>query len=325
MEDAKILLVDDKRENLIAMQKTLAPLKLNIITAQSGNEALKLMLMHEFAVVLLDVMMPDMNGFEVADLMHENDATKNMPIIFITAINKSEQYYIKGMEAGAIDYLYKPVDPTILLSKVRIFVDLYTARNKLEKTIAELNSFQEQLKETNLQLKQLSEVDALTSVSNRRHFQTELSNLLETAKQNNATIWLFFIDVDDFKTINDTYGHRVGDLVLITLTERVKKVSDTIKITARLGGDEFAAVIYDKSRDQGTIETIAKQMLQAMQAPFVCDNVNLQVSISIGITDYPAAGITVTDLLRTADLALYKAKGSGKNNYAVFQPDQKSQ
>lgn len=122
-DNTKILIVDDREENLIAMKKTLAPLKLDIRTANSGNEALKIMLAEDFAVVLLDVMMPDMNGFEVAALMHDNDTTKHLPIIFITAINKSDDYYIKGMEAGAIDYLYKPIDPIVLLSKVRVFVD----------------------------------------------------------------------------------------------------------------------------------------------------------------------------------------------------------
>jgi len=125
---AKILLVDDLEENLHAMRVTLASLDAEILTAQSGNAALALMVQHEFAVVLLDVQMPEMDGFETAELMRGNSGTKNVPIIFVTAISKENRHVFKGYASGAVDYLFKPIDPDILLCKVQVFINLYQVR-----------------------------------------------------------------------------------------------------------------------------------------------------------------------------------------------------
>jgi signal transduction histidine kinase len=127
-ESIKILIVDDRSENLHAMQVTLEPLGVEMLTAGSGSEALALMLRHEFALVLLDVQMPGMDGFETATLMQGNQATRDVPIIFVTAINKDQRHVFKGYETGAVDYLFKPLDADILLSKVKVFIKLHQAR-----------------------------------------------------------------------------------------------------------------------------------------------------------------------------------------------------
>lgn len=124
----KILIVDDRPENLYAMRVTLAPLGVEMVTASSGNEALALMLRHDFALVLLDVQMPGMDGFETATLMQNNQATRGVPIIFVTAISKERQHVFKGYETGAVDYLFKPLDADILLGKVKVFVSLHQAK-----------------------------------------------------------------------------------------------------------------------------------------------------------------------------------------------------
>lgn len=324
----QILIVDDKSENLVAMKKTLTPLKLQIVTASSGNEALQIMLNNEFAVVLLDVMMPDMSGFEVAELMHQNDVTKLTPIIFITAMNKSEQYYIKGMEVGAIDYLYKPIDPMILLSKVKIFVDLYTVRNKLEKTILKLNEFQKQLQENNLQLKQLSEMDMLTKTANRRFFVNECTRLLEESSKSGTELALFFLDVDDFKSINDKNGHIIGDHVLAILSERLNNLTNDkdlintrqhLQMVARLGGDEFAMLVSGDATAMTNIEFTARRILEVIGTDFNCIGKVIPVTISIGVAIYPGAGGTLTELLHAADVALYASKSAGKNMFKIYQ------
>lgn len=137
-KNAKILIVDDLTENLIATKVTLAPLEVEIHTANSGNEALTMMLKHEYAVVLLDVQMPYMDGFEAASLMQNNAVTRGVPIIFVTAINKENEHVFRGYEAGAVDYLFKPVNPDILLSKVKVFINLYNTRIECEKMHDEL-------------------------------------------------------------------------------------------------------------------------------------------------------------------------------------------
>ena len=124
---ANILIVDDRQDNIFAMEQLLEDMEVNIFTAKSGNEALRLMLSTEFALVLLDVQMPEMDGFEVATLMRENDQTKNIPVIFVTAISKEDKHVFKGYDSGAVDYLFKPIKPEILRSKVRVFCQLYLA------------------------------------------------------------------------------------------------------------------------------------------------------------------------------------------------------
>ncbi len=143
---AKVLVVDDRPENLFAMEKILQSLDTEVLTAESGNEALALMLHHDFAVALLDVQMPEMDGFELATLMRDNKKTQHVPIIFVTALSKEDQYVFKGYGSGAVDYLFKPIEPEIVLSKVRVFCQLYEQRKKLEDLVRELREALDEIK-----------------------------------------------------------------------------------------------------------------------------------------------------------------------------------
>jgi CheY-like chemotaxis protein/HPt (histidine-containing phosphotransfer) domain-containing protein len=148
-----ILLVDDRVENLLSLEGILEDLPVNIVKATSGNEALSLMLEFNFAVVLLDVQMPDMNGFEVAELMRSLDRTRLIPIIFVTAINKDQQHVFKGYDKGAVDYMFKPLDPEIIRSKVSIFVELHKNKKSLQHATSENETIIEELKESESILK----------------------------------------------------------------------------------------------------------------------------------------------------------------------------
>jgi len=148
-----ILAVDDREENLLAIESIIDTNEINLTKALSGNQALGLMFAYDFALVLMDVQMPGMDGFETAELMRGSDKTRHIPIIFITAISKEKKHIFRGYDAGAVDYITKPFDPDILLSKINVFIDLYRQRNaleeltrKLESTISELISSREQLK-----------------------------------------------------------------------------------------------------------------------------------------------------------------------------------
>lgn len=148
-EKVNILLVDDRPENLMALEASLEDLDLNIVKATSGNEALSLMLENDFALVLLDVQMPDMNGFETAEVMRESEGTKNIPIIFVTAISKDQKYVFKGYDMGAVDYLFKPLDPEILKSKAKVFINLHKQKKALENAALELKKAIENQKKVN--------------------------------------------------------------------------------------------------------------------------------------------------------------------------------
>ncbi|MDQ0898069.1 response regulator [Paenibacillus sp. V4I7] len=166
----KILVVDDRKENLFAMQKILQVLHCDVSVVQSGNEALSYTLRHDFALILLDVNMPEMDGFELAELLRSNEETKRIPIIFVTASNKEDQSVFKGYESGAVDYLFKPVNADILLSKVKIFLEL-NRRNK------ELEAIQSELERSNESLREFAQVVS-HDLKNPLNVITGLSELL---------------------------------------------------------------------------------------------------------------------------------------------------
>jgi signal transduction histidine kinase len=141
----KILIVDDRRENLLATEKILRKLNAGVFVANSGNEALALVLRHRFAVVLLDVQMPEMDGFETAMLMQEHESMQGVPIIFVTAISKEEKYATQAAEIGAVDYIFKPINPEILRSKVKVYLDLYVQREHIIRLNADLRQSNEEL------------------------------------------------------------------------------------------------------------------------------------------------------------------------------------
>jgi len=140
-DKSKILIVDDNPENLIALKKTLEDVEVEIITATSGKEALKIILHNKFCMIILDVMMPGMDGYELAELIRSQKETQKVPLIFLTAMDATKKSIFKGYQAGAVDYLFKPVDENILLSKVNIFVELDQQKNELEQSNRELETF----------------------------------------------------------------------------------------------------------------------------------------------------------------------------------------
>jgi len=156
---ANILLVDDTDGNLTVLEAILQPLQQNLIKASSGREALKHLLSHDFALILLDVQMPDMDGFETAEMIKRRERTRHVPIIFITAINKEERYVFQGYDAGAVDYLYKPFEPDILRSKVKVFVELYEQAQEIKRQ-AELLRESDQREAERKQLIAVSEASA---------------------------------------------------------------------------------------------------------------------------------------------------------------------
>lgn len=140
----KILLVDDRRENLIALEAILEGPRRQLITATSGNEALQLALKHDFALVLLDVQMPEMDGFEVAQLLRKGSRSRNTPIIFVTALSKEHKYVFQGYECGAVDYLFKPIDQQVLTAKVDVFLDLDLQKRRLQQAVVQMKRLKDE-------------------------------------------------------------------------------------------------------------------------------------------------------------------------------------
>ena len=309
----KILVVDDLKENLFAIETLLKPVGAEVFTALSGHEALKLVLENHFSLILLDVQMPGMDGFEVARLLKQDDLFKYIPIIFVTAVSREQHQVFKGYECGAVDYLFKPIFPAILLAKVRIFLDLASKNIELERIHSELS-------QANKKLMELAHYDPLTNLANRALFRIFLTKAISEARRYGRKCALLFLDLDHFKDINDTMGHDAGDLLLCKVALRLQDCCRESDLIARLGGDEFALILGDiQCPRDGT--DIAQKILRKLSFPHNLKGTKHFVSSSIGIAICPDDGKDVEGLAKAADLAMYQAKRRGRNTYRFFSQE----
>jgi diguanylate cyclase (GGDEF)-like protein len=322
---ARILLVDDRQENLFALEKILERPGLEIMKAGSGNDALSLVLEFDFALILLDVQMPDMDGFETAELMRGDEKTKHIPIIFVSAISKEQQFIFKGYESGAVDYLSKPLDPYVLESKVTVFLDLYTQRRllldtteKLNVTIDELKASQETIEEQNVLLKEASLRDELTDLYNRRYMNEILEKEFSRAIRYQTDLSCLLLDIDFFKNINDTYGHAFGDVVLRGISDCLRHDIRMTDVSFRYGGEEFMILLFNTGIEGARI--VAEKIRSTCESTIHHDGTNTKtITISIGVASVkhhqPADG---KELIVFADRALYRAKEEGRNRVKIY-------
>lgn len=313
-----IMLVDDIEANRIAMEALIlsAEDKLvsscNIVKASSGNEALKLSLQTDCAVILLDVQMPGMDGFETALYLRKNQKTRQIPIIFVTAISKEDSHVFKGYESGAVDYLFKPVEPSILLSKLKVFVELHHQKILIQKQMQELE-------EARKKLQVLAMHDALTGVYNRGTIMSALNKEIAHCNREKTPLAVALLDIDHFKRINDTYGHPAGDAVLIETTNRIKTGMRPYDLFGRYGGEEFLFVIPNVGRDKA-IDIFERVRLSFSDLPFKFNGHSLLITVSVGVT-VAKDNISLDTILQAADRALYKAKNGGRNQILMASED----
>lgn len=316
----KILAVDDNPANLLVIRRVLAKLDVEVVEAASGNDALKATLDDEFALVLLDVYMPDINGFEVAEILSQEESTRQTPIIFVTATYADDVHRLKGYGFGAVDYMAKPLEATILLSKVQVFLELYRHRVALRDALSELSERNRQLeieveqrKQMEQEMRHLAMHDMLTGLPNRALFMDRLESAHHRAQRHGGMFALVYVDVDRFKTVNDTWGHGAGDAVLIELAARLRGALRENDTVARLGGDEFALVLEeldDINDAHRLMERVTQSLLAPMHYQRDGEQLTLSIAASIGLAAYPADGAEVDALLHAADQAMYLTKRS---------------
>ncbi len=332
-ERPKLLVVDDSPANLFSMRQLLAASGAQLFEATSGEAALQLCLEHHFALILLDVHMPDMDGFEVANLLGATEQTRETPVIFVTAAYDDDFNRLKGYRAGAVDYIAKPINDVILQSKVRVFLDLYAARQALQQALDDLAERNDQLtaeitertRVTALIRHQASH-DMLTGLANRMLFRDRLEQAIRHADRHQRRFALACMDLDGFKAVNDEHGHQAGDALLCEVARRMRarlRDSDTV---ARLGGDEFA-LILESTEDNDTTRRLCEDLGRRLAAPYaltVNDTpIEAHVTASIGVVHYHPHARAGADerLIHAADAAMYRAKQSGKNR-CVTSADQ---
>lgn len=325
----KVLIVDDRVENLIALEAILDDDNIEVIKANSGNEALKIMINNNISLVLLDIQMPGMNGFEVAEIMRSSSKTSDIPIIFVTAINKEESYVFKGYELGGVDYIYKPIRSEILKSKVKVFLKLQNQKRiimqkaeDLERKITELERTKTELKDLNKKLNQMAKHDGLTGIANRLSFDEKIKEEWRKHKYEEKIICLMLVDIDHFKLYNDTYGHLKGDECLRRVAGTLAQLTESNNgYVARYGGEEFA-VVFPETPLVDAVEK-AEMLRKAIEIACVDESESSlcrRTTISIGIcSTVPSADLSLEKFIQTSDNALYKAKKNGRNRVEYIE------
>ncbi len=330
-----ILLVDDRPENLLALEVTLEPLGQRLVRASSGAEALAAASKEDFAVILMDVCMPGLDGFETAVLLKHQLQPVRTPIVFISAYLEAHNV-LKSYSLGAVDYILKPIDPDALRSKVAVFVQLRqqqvaleAARAALEARVvertAELAAANAELEREVMQRKNAEQRlydrafrDDLTGLANRALFMIHLSRALTRSRRRpKPTFGVLVLDVDRFKAVNDALGHLAGDRLLAAFARRLVDSLREVDTVARLGGDEFA-VLLDGIEDARDASRLADRILSELREPFDIDGRVVSASASIGIAVMSPRYVRAGELVRDADRAMYRAKEAGRGRCHVF-------
>jgi diguanylate cyclase (GGDEF)-like protein len=290
---ATVLVVDDAPSNLAILTETLRD-EFDVRIAQSGHEALRIVGENPPDLILLDILMPGLNGYEVCRLLKADYATKNIPVIFLTAKGDVADE-TQGLALGAVDYITKPFTVPVVQARVRAHVELKRRGDLLET---------------------LSMRDGLTGIANRRRFDEYLDRAWRQALRCANPISLIMADIDDFKAYNDAYGHMAGDACLRAVA---RALSDALRrpgdLAARFGGEEFAMVLEETTLSGA--EHLAETMRLAVRALDMAHSGSRAapiVTVSLGVACVkPVAGLSPDTLLRAADHMLYQAKLAGRD------------
>jgi len=297
-----ILVVDDQPENLDVLSRLLER-NYRLLAARSGEQALRVAAsVPRPDLMLLDVMMPDMDGYAVLEQLREESSTRDIPVIFVTALDapKDEE---RGFGLGAVDYVAKPIKQAILLARVHAQLELKQARDRLDKKV-----------------RFLADHDPLTQMSNRLDFRERVLGAMARARRDARLVGVMLVDIDDFRVVNANYGDTVGDALLREFANRLKaslRAGDTL---ARVGANEFAFILEGLTeRDLAAVA--ARRALAAIEQPFQIDDREIRLSASIGIAAYPNDGEELDALLHAVDIAKEAAQAGSGAGFRFYFPE----
>jgi diguanylate cyclase (GGDEF)-like protein len=337
-----ILIVDDTPNNLKVLSQALTDAGYTVAVAKSGETAIKQIEYKPPALILLDVLMPGMDGFETCDRLKTNPATKDIPIIFMTALNDTVDK-VKGLSLGAVDYITKPFQIQEVLARVQTHLEVRRLNIILERQNLRLKAEIEAHQKARAALQQLTEEleqrvqqrtaelsqaldglrqsqeklaydafhDSLTGLPNRVWLIKRLKELIEA----NLSYTVLFVDLDRFKVINDSLGHITGDELLKWVAARMQACLKAPNTAIRMGGDEFVILL-----EIGKATAVARQLLEQLSLPFNFHDYEVVIGASIGITSSKMGYQNPMDALRDADIAMYRAKQERNSGYQIFTP-----
>ncbi|HEX2721780.1 MAG TPA: diguanylate cyclase [Gemmatimonadaceae bacterium] len=306
----RILVVDDHEDNVEVLRARLEARGYDVQGAMSGQEALDVVNRWCPDLILLDVMMPDMDGLEVVRRLKADRALPFIPVIMQTALDSTERM-VAGLEAGADDYVTKPINFAELEARVRSLL-------RIKKLQQELGEREKELSQMNDRLLQISLTDGLTGVDNRRALEQRLHEMFEHSLRLHEPVACIMSDIDHFKKVNDTYGHAAGDEVLKQFAQIMKREAREIDRVGRYGGEEFLLLLPGTVLDAAV--TFAERLRQAVEShTFAFEGGTLKRTVSLGVAAWPHPRINGREeLLKAADDALYVAKEMGRNRVIRF-------
>jgi diguanylate cyclase (GGDEF)-like protein len=312
--DATVLVCDDDPTYLLLMEETLSSDNLNVLTAANGAEALKLYLKHKPHIVLLDVHMPMLSGFEVCAEIRKHPQGKDTPILMVTGaddIFSIESAY----KHGATDFLPKPIRWPMVAHRVRYMLKGSETFNSLKKSEEKM--------------RHLAYFDSLTGLPNRQSLDESLEKAIQLAAKEEQNLCIMYIDLDNFKRINDTLGHEFGDKLLKKISEKILQCVKGKACTpgaldnitqievSRLGGDEFMIMVNNNPNDND-VKVVAQSLVNCISELVSIDDYEVALTPSIGIAMYPRDGVNLTELKKHADVAMYYAKTMGRNGFRFY-------
>ncbi|MDO6446080.1 diguanylate cyclase [Colwellia sp. 1_MG-2023] len=293
-----ILAVDDAKDSLLLLEHDLKEAGYQVLTAESGDEALSILQEKNVSLILLDMHMPGISGLTVLQAVKAQKDIEHVPVVMLSA-SDDETQIVASLEFGADDYVTKPYIPNVLLARIRNSLRL------MEKT---------------LQLESLASIDFLTKVNNRGSFQNLVEKVISQAKRDQSIVSMAMFDLDFFKHVNDTYGHEIGDKALISFAQILKDTFRDYDIIGRVGGEEFAVCM--PNADIEAVFNACERCRKTLEAHVIYfeyegKECQLSLSVSVGVTSAQGQVIDFDELLRISDHALYKAKKNGRNQTMI--------
>lgn len=311
----RILIVDDNDNNRFTLSSLLETLRVEVVEAVDGSDALACLMKDRIDLIILDIQLPDFDGFEVAKLIKKRKSTKHIPIIFATAVFKSEEFIEKGYALGAVDYVMKPFNADMLQSKVSYYKSVEEERqsliNKLTEKNEELLQMIENLESAQHQLREVGFHDQLTGLKNRHY-------LMQYIRKVNISDYLpvsiIMADVNGLKLINDGFGHTEGDELIKAAAHSFTDNIDKEAIITRWGGDEFLILLPDTR--EGEVNRIAKDVQKSIEGKKIADK--FPVSLAIGVSTSDNAEFSIEKLIKIAEDQMYINKMQNQDSYRSF-------